>query len=398
VAESRGFLIPQQRRDGRSTIPHILPALISVPHRLGLLGAILVLLACGCGEKSLRKSDLRAITSEIVAAAQQATQRRSEIAIRPETGPEAKQSSSGPSVDNIYVTVSDSSQVNRLKEALDGIAGRHKLSVGETRSGNTLRVDFLSKGIRTHTIHIASPAEARTSPPSQLGGEAGPRLAIILDDMGYDRAAADSVFTLRFPITVSVIPNLPLSTEVAEAAYRRGAQVLLHLPMEADADGGKREPIELRVGMKTDKVEKEVTGMLETVPHAAGVNNHQGSRATADAALMAELMPLLYRRGLFFIDSRTTVATVAYEAAQRAGVPSASRKVFLDDTVSREAVRAQLRLAARDAERDGFAIAIGHPHPATIAALAEEVPQLEARGIRFVFASDVVQYEQTQTK
>jgi uncharacterized protein len=158
-----------------------------------------------------------------------------------------------------------------------------------------------------------------------------------------------------------------------------------------EADGGKREPTELRVGMKSGEVEREVAGMLETVPHAAGVNNHQGSRATADASLMNELMPLLHRRGLFFIDSRTTAATVAYAAAQRAKVPSASRKVFLDDAVSREAVRVQIRLAARDAERNGFAIAIGHPHQATITALAEEIPQLEAHGIRFVFASDVVQ-------
>jgi len=132
-------------------------------------------------------------------------------------------------------------------------------------------------------------------------------------------------------------------------------------------------------------------GMLETVPHAAGVNNHQGSRATADAALMAELMPELRRRGLFFIDSRTTAATVAYDAAERAGVRSASRKVFLDDKPNREAILSQLDLAARDAARDGFAIAIGHPHPATIAALAVGTPRLEARGVRFVFVSDVVQ-------
>jgi polysaccharide deacetylase 2 family uncharacterized protein YibQ len=387
VAESRGFLIPQQQRDGRSTAVDILSVLASLPHRLVLLSAIPALLISGCGEKSLRKSDLRAITSEIVAAAQQATQHKSEIAIRPESGP--KTGHGEPAVDNIYVAVSDSSQVNRLKEALDGIASRRKLSVAETRSGNILHVDFFSKGTRTHTIHIGSPMEARTSPPSQPGREAGPRLAIILDDMGYDRAAADSVFTLPFPITVSVIPNLPLSTEIAEEAYRRGDQVLLHLPMEAD--GGKREPTELRVGMKSGEVEREVAGMLETVPHAAGVNNHQGSRATADASLMNELMPLLHRRGLFFIDSRTTAATVAYAAAQRAKVPSASRKVFLDDAVSREAVRVQIRLAARDAERNGFAIAIGHPHQATITALAEEIPQLEAHGIRFVFASDVVQ-------
>jgi uncharacterized protein len=161
--------------------------------------------------------------------------------------------------------------------------------------------------------------------------------------------------------------------------------------MEAEADAAKREPIELRVGMSSQQVEEDLAGMLETVPHAAGVNNHQGSRATADPALMAKLMPALRQRGLFFIDSRTTAATVAFDAAKQAGVASASRKVFLDDTPTRESVLAQLELAARDAARDGYAIAIGHPHPATIGALAEGVPRLEARGIRLVFASDVVQ-------
>jgi polysaccharide deacetylase 2 family uncharacterized protein YibQ len=125
------------------------------------------------------------------------------------------------------------------------------------------------------------------------------------------------------------------------------------------------------------------------VPHAAGVNNHQGSRATADPALMEALMPELRQRGLFFIDSRTSAATVAYQAAEHSGVRAASRKVFLDDTATREAVLAQLELAARDAQHDGSAIAIGHPHPATIAALAEGVPALEARGIRIVFASEL---------
>ena len=130
--------------------------------------------------------------------------------------------------------------------------------------------------------------------------------------------------------------------------------------------------------------------MLETVPHAAGVNNHQGSRATADPELMQALMFALRERDLFFIDSRTTAATVAYDVAEGAGVRAASRKVFLDDTKTKEAILAQLELAARDAERDGSAIAIGHPHPATITALAEGLPRLEARGIRLVFASDLV--------
>jgi polysaccharide deacetylase 2 family uncharacterized protein YibQ len=357
---------------------------------LACLAAIVVLSLIGCSEKPLSKSELRGITGEIVSAAQKVTQHKSEITIRPAILP------GGSPVghlagDDIYVTLSDRSQASALTQALDSIAGRHKLDIAESTAGSVVRFDFVSQGTRTHTIHVVTPVAAQPRPPAKQGSGEGPRLAIILDDMGYDRSAADAAFTLQFPITVSVIPHLPLSAEVAEEAYRRGDQVLLHLPMEAEADGAKPEPIELRVGMKPDEVQQELAGMLETVPHAAGVNNHQGSRATADPALMAGLMPALRQRGLFFIDSRTTAATVAYDAAERAGIRSASRKVFLDDRLSRAAILSQLELAARDAARDGFAIAIGHPHPATIGALAEGVPRIEARGVRFVFASDVVQ-------
>src|SRR5579862_5861436 len=345
----------------------------------------------GCGEKSINKNEIRGITGEIVASAQKTTQRKSEIAIRPEVQP-SEAGTTHSSVDDIYVTLRDGSQAEALKQALDAIARRHKLFISETHSDSVMRLDFSFKGVRTHTVHVVTSMIARSSAPAlRADSKSGGKLAIILDDMGYDRAAADAALTLSFPITLSVIPHLPLSAEVAEEAYRRGDQVLLHLPMEAEADQSKAEAIELRVGMKADQVERDLDGMLETVPHAAGVNNHQGSRATADAKLMGELMPALRRRGLFFVDSRTTAATVAYDAAERLGVRSASRKVFLDDTTNREAILSQLDLAARDATRDGFAIAIGHPHPATIAALVEAAPRLEASGVRLVFVSQVVQ-------
>ena len=362
-----------------------------LPKLSPLVCLLVVVWLIGCGEKSIDKHEIRGITGEIVAAAQKTTQRKSEIAIRPEVQPSGA-GTRHPSADDIYVTLRDTSQTADLRQALDAVARRHKLSISETNSNSVMRLDFSFKGTRTHTVHVITSMSARSSAPGpKSGSESGPKLAIILDDMGYDRAAADAALTLSFPITLSVIPHLPLSTEVAEEAYRRGDQVLLHLPMEAEADEAKAEPIELRVGMKADQVERDLDGMLDTVPHAVGVNNHQGSRATADAALMAELMPALRRRGLFFIDSRTTAATVAHDTAEKAGVRSASRKVFLDDMPKRDAILAQLDLAARDAERDGFAIAIGHPHPETIAALVEAAPRLEARGVRFVFVSQVVQ-------
>jgi polysaccharide deacetylase 2 family uncharacterized protein YibQ len=367
-----------------------------------LLAVAALLAICtlaGCGKKTLTKKETRAITAEIVDAAQKITAHKSEIAIRPELQPHSSRGASGAKAngsgvlvaDSIFVTLSDSSQLAVLRESLGDIARRHKLQLSENSSGGVQRFDLAFDGNRTQTVHVVTPLAARErSSPSTLRGGASPRLAIILDDLGYERSAADELLALPFPLTVSVLPHLPLSSEVAEEAFRRGDQVLLHLPMESEADGAKPEEIELRVGMNSQQVESALEGMLETVPHAIGVNNHQGSRATSDPALMAELMPALRQRGLFFIDSRTAASTVAYDAAEHAGVRAASRKVFLDDTATREAVLAQLDLAARDAARDGFAIAIGHPRPATIAALTEGVPRVEARGVRLVFVSDVV--------
>jgi uncharacterized protein len=359
--------------------------------------AVVLLFLTGCGKKNLTKSELRAITGEIVAAAQKINGHKSEVAIRPELQPAKHGGASALAADNIYISLSDPSQTAAFAQALQAIARKHDLSVTETASSGVIRFDCAFHGARTHTVHVVAPLAARAAShapaparQSTSTSNPNPRLAIIIDDLGYDRSAADAVLALGFPLTVSVLPHLPLSSQVAEEAQRRGDQVMLHLPMESEADGAKPEDIELRVGMSAAQVDATLAGMLETVPYAAGVNNHQGSRATADLALMQALMPALRQRGLFFVDSRTDAKTIAYDVAERAGVPAASRKVFLDDTASREAIRKQLELAARDAQRDGFTIAIGHPRPATIAALAEGVPPLEARGIRLVFASELV--------
>jgi len=351
-------------------------------------------LFAGCQKKHPSKSEIRSVTQEIVGAAQQVTGRKSEITIRPEMRTAQSGANGRLAADDIYISLQSRGQATDLRNAVISIAAHHNLAFAESFSGGVTRYDLLSGGVRTHTIHLITPLALRPRPPAAPHPQGGAELAIILDDLGHDRASADAVLALPFPVTISVLPHLPLSSEVAEEAYRRGDQVMLHLPMESlsegdPSEGTVSEAVELRIGMSQGEVASTVDSMLETVPHAAGANNHQGSRATADPALMQALMPVLRQHGLFFIDSRTTAATVAFDSAESAGVRAASRKVFLDDNATREAVMAQLDLAARDAQRDGSAIAIGHPHPGTIAALTEGVPALESRGFRVVFASDL---------
>jgi uncharacterized protein len=279
----------------------------------------------------------------------------------------------------------------RLLQALGRVATRHRLtqdSPSESREG--ILFTYRRAGFATHTIHIhfEPAAESREPVPGAKAGHA--LLAIILDDLGNDRSPADAIFALPYRLTISVLPDRAHSAEISGEAHRRGYQVMLHLPMESVAEE-RPESRELRPGMSAGDVAALVNQFLQAVPGAAGVNNHQGSQSTADSALMEKLMPVLLDHKLFYIDSRTTAATVAYDSAQRLGVRAAFRNVpFLDDVAEVPAIRKQLQLALREAREKGEALAIGHPHPATLKALSEVLPQAKAQGVRLVFASELV--------
>jgi len=347
---------------------------------------LLTLLVGGCQKKPSRTSELRLITRNLVAAAQKAAGRDARITIRPEIGKPHRRSAHVVA-DDIFIELRDAAKRPAVVEALNRAAARNHLSrVTRPSSPQLIRFDYLLNGRRTQSVEIAVPNSAnanRTAPQSA----SAPRLAIIIDDLGSDLAPAETLLKLRYPLTLSILPSQSHSAEIAEDTFRRGDQVMLHLPMEFEGHTAKSEAVELRIGMGAGEVDGLLAHMLETVPHATGVNNHEGSLATADPSLMAAVMSFLRQRNLFFIDSRTTAATVAYDAARRAGVPAASRNVFLDDVESRTAILRQLDLAARAAAKQGSAIAIGHPHPATLAALAQALPQLESRGIHLVLAS-----------
>ncbi|HEV1992915.1 MAG TPA: divergent polysaccharide deacetylase family protein, partial [Candidatus Acidoferrum sp.] len=242
--------------------------------------------------------------------------------------------------------------IAKLIQSLDTVATRNHLTQDPpAQTGELLHFKLRHAGVPALEIEIVT----RATPASSLGAKnssgkaADARLAIIIDDLGSDRAAAEAIFALGYPLTISVLPNHEHSLEIAQEAHRRGFQVMLHLPMQSIANDTP-EARELHPGMPAAEVAALVDQFLQNVPDAAGVNNHQGSEATADAALMDELMPVLRDRHLFYVDSRTIAASVAYDTAQDFGVRSAFRNVpFLDDVAEVAAVRKQLELALRGA-------------------------------------------------
>ena len=181
------------------------------------------------------------------------------------------------------------------------------------------------------------------------------------------------------------------SARAARQLEASGVEVLLHLPMEPRGFPSVRPgPGVLLRAQSDEELGSILESDLETVPGAVGVNNHMGSAATADPRVMRAIMRVLARRGLFFVDSRTTETTVAEAEARAAGVPAVSRRVFLDDVLTGEAVEKSLAELASRARRDGFAVGIGHPHAATLTVLERELPKLERDGVRLVKVSELV--------
>ena len=356
---------------------------------------LVVLAAMGCKKTApprLAPSKIHAITRELAEAARSAAPKSAGIRVSLQASSRNPQAVDLLDIhlDSTREDPAERSKIASIQQLLDDVATRHGLTVEPLESREGILLYYLRAGARTHEIHIrAGPGLSRRD-NSSADLSSSPKLAIILDDLGSDRNAAETIFALPYPLTISVLPNHEHSADIAEEAERRGFQVMLHLPMQSIANE-KPEARELRPGMPGTEVSALVDDFLRSVPGAVGVNNHQGSQATSDAGLMSELMPALGERNLFYVDSRTSAATVAYDTAQSFGVPSAFRNVpFLDDVPEAAVVRKQLELALRGALKKGEAVAIGHAHPATIQAMREILPQAQPQGVRLVLVSELV--------
>jgi polysaccharide deacetylase 2 family uncharacterized protein YibQ len=382
----------------RDSVPPNLPSFrteISGSTSSLLLGTcfLLAILSSGCKkseENRLTPAQVHQIARDLAAAASSAVPAGTPIKLR-----QGVSSDSSGGIDYLRIVLKNDSSADasraaaaKLIQSLNAVATRNHLTQDPAiQTGEILRLNLRHAGVPALEIEIVT---ASTTAAQNSAGKATAKLAIIIDDFGSDRAAAEAIFALDYPLTISVLPNHEHSGEIAAEARRRGFEVMLHLPMQSVANETP-EAQELRPGMPAPDVAALVDHFLQNVPDAAGVNNHQGSQATADAKLMDELMPVLRDHHLFYIDSRTTAATVAYDTAQDFGVRSAFRNVpFLDDVAEAAAVRKQLELALRGAREKGEAVAIGHPHPATLQALREVLPQAVAQGIRLVHASELV--------
>lgn len=216
-----------------------------------------------------------------------------------------------------------------------------------------------------------------------------PVIAIVIDDVGLNKREAEALLTLEAPITLAIMGYADNMADYARRARALGDELMIHVPMEpqGNADPGPRA---LTVGLSPAEIRARLRWHLDRHDGFIGINNHMGSRFSSDAEGMKVVMEELKARGLAFLDSRTAGSSVGEETARAAGIPTASRDVFLDNEIGASAIEAQLVLTERQARERGMAIAIGHPHEATIEALRRFIPQARARGIVFVPVSAVI--------
>ncbi len=240
----------------------------------------------------------------------------------------------------------------------------------------------------------APPHSARLSNTSILENDsrhANPKVAIIIDDLGLNLSIANALLDLEIPLSFSILPGLAYSEEIARRAHFSNRDVLFHIPMEPqkypEIDPG---PYSLLSSMGPKTLEKTLKEGLASIPYVIGANNHMGSKLTEDKWAMRLVLGHLKKLGLFFIDSRTSSRSKAFQVARKMGLRTAKRNVFLDSERNRDFIVKQFRKLKISALSKGSSIGIGHPNRITLSVLKEVIPRFRESGIRFVSVSELV--------
>ncbi len=226
--------------------------------------------------------------------------------------------------------------------------------------------------------------------PAAIKPSRGAKVAIVIDDFGYNTNNLTAFFDIKEPLTFSILPNLRHSRDVADAAGQRGYEVILHLPLESHRKDVTEESDTIKPGESKRSITGKLARDIGSVPGLSGVSNHMGSKATEDKALMSEIFAYLKKRNLYFFDSLTSDRSVCRKVAEETGLRFAKRDIFLDNTDSADSIEKELAGLEKLALKRGRAIAICHDRKNTAAALAEAMPKMAKDGIEFVYLTEMV--------
>jgi len=216
-------------------------------------------------------------------------------------------------------------------------------------------------------------------------------IGIVIDDFGYrNDEISDGFLELDARLTYAIIPGHRYSTSFGEKAVESGHEVIVHMPMENTGKTYGEEEFVLMTAMDNETIQRRLNSAIEEIPTAIGMNNHQGSKASADQNIMSNVAKVMKERGFFFLDSRTTIETIGETTMEVFGVPTARRNIFLDNEDDEEKIEKQLMKLVKRSEEVGSAIGIGHVKPKTLNVLSDQIPKLKKKGYKFEFVSNML--------
>ncbi|MBN1196626.1 MAG: divergent polysaccharide deacetylase family protein [Candidatus Aminicenantes bacterium] len=244
-------------------------------------------------------------------------------------------------------------------------------------------------------ITTGTPAPVPTTLPVPEKSVKG-RLAVIIDDIGFNELGSLELKRLGIPVTAAVIPHAPYAFDEARQLHMYGIEQIIHLPMQAANRNLKTDPEQFVLkGADLTAIRRLIHRSRTLVPYARGINNHMGSLTTGDPQTMSRVLSVLKEEGLFFVDSRTSVSTVAYSMARKMNVAATQRDIFLEDInndqVTYRYARSQVIKGAKLARSRGYAVAIGHPYPTTLKAIRDAVKEVRDMGVHFVPVSQLLE-------
>lgn len=217
------------------------------------------------------------------------------------------------------------------------------------------------------------------------------KIALILDDWGYNLKNRDFITGNNYHLSISILPFKPYSAMVAKLAHDKNKDVIVHMPMEPESkESYGLEENTLLIGMSRDEIDTILKRAFKNIPYAKGLSNHMGSKATQNKRLMEIVMEFLKANNLFFLDSLVTSKSVCAGCAEKFMVPIMRRDVFIDNENDPAYIRKQVMALAHEAEASGLAVGIGHDRPVTISVLEEVIPELSEQGFEFVNISEII--------
>jgi hypothetical protein len=258
--------------------------------------------------------------------------------------------------------------------------------------GSHLEAWITVQGMLTHRLSLfREEAQSQARQPVKPPEPSPARVAIVIDDLGYDGGLARGFLALQEPLSFAVLPHGTFSKSIARQVHEAGRDLLLHLPMEPKGhpEVNAGEGVML-VALDDAVLLERLRENLDVFPFIVGVNNHMGSRFSEDEDRMRVVLGEIKQKGLFFVDSRTSAESKGYSLAMQMGIPAAERDVFLDNIQSPQAIRSELRRLAQLARLKGKAVGIAHPHEVTLEVLRQALPQLHQEGVELVPVSQVL--------